>query len=25
MKRSLFGRVWPNVVAVLLFIGFVFP
>ncbi|WP_431036693.1 carbohydrate ABC transporter permease [Streptomyces sp. P6-2-1] len=25
MKRSLFGRVWPNIVAVLLFIGFVFP
>ncbi|MGA4839687.1 carbohydrate ABC transporter permease [Streptomyces sp. G45] len=25
MKRSRFGRVWPNVVAVVLFIGFVFP
>ncbi|EPH40994.1 carbohydrate ABC transporter permease [Streptomyces aurantiacus] len=25
MKRSLFGRTWPNVVAVLLFIGLVFP
>ncbi|MGW5124477.1 carbohydrate ABC transporter permease [Streptomyces sp. NPDC004069] len=25
MKRSLFGRVWPNVTAVVLFIGFVFP
>ncbi|MET8556690.1 carbohydrate ABC transporter permease [Streptomyces sp. NPDC004959] len=25
MKRSLFGRVWPNIVAVLLFLGFVFP
>ncbi|MEV0849299.1 carbohydrate ABC transporter permease [Streptomyces sp. NPDC049954] len=25
MKRSLFGRIWPNVVAVLLFLGFVFP
>ncbi|WP_037869218.1 carbohydrate ABC transporter permease [Streptomyces sp. SPB074] len=25
MKRSLFGRVWPNLVAVLLFAGFVFP
>ncbi|MBL3669259.1 carbohydrate ABC transporter permease [Streptomyces sp. M2CJ-2] len=25
MKRSLFARVWPNVTAVVLFIGFVFP
>ncbi|MET8831484.1 carbohydrate ABC transporter permease [Streptomyces sp. NPDC004610] len=25
MKRSLFGRVWPNVTAIILFIGFVFP
>ncbi|MEU9334306.1 carbohydrate ABC transporter permease [Streptomyces sp. NPDC048290] len=25
MKRSLFGRVWPNVTAIVLFIGFVFP
>ncbi|MCL7427297.1 carbohydrate ABC transporter permease [Streptomyces sp. YS415] len=25
MKRSLFGRVWPNATAVILFIGFVFP
>lgn len=25
MKRSSFGRIWPNVVAVLLFLGFVFP
>ncbi|KUM70741.1 carbohydrate ABC transporter permease [Streptomyces curacoi] len=25
MKRSLFGRLWPNVTAVALFIGFVFP
>ncbi|MFC7981429.1 carbohydrate ABC transporter permease [Streptomyces sp. NPDC057336] len=25
MKRSLFGRLWPNVTAVILFIGFVFP
>lgn len=25
MKRSLFGRVWPNVTAVVLFIGLVFP
>ncbi|MEY9994136.1 N,N'-diacetylchitobiose transport system permease protein [Streptomyces sp. V4I8] len=25
MKRSLFGRLWPNVTAVVLFIGFVFP
>ncbi|MFI8191147.1 carbohydrate ABC transporter permease [Streptomyces sp. NPDC085946] len=25
MKRSLFGRLWPNVTAVVLFAGFVFP
>ncbi|CAM5529013.1 MULTISPECIES: carbohydrate ABC transporter permease [Streptomyces] len=25
MKRSLFGRLWPNVTAVILFVGFVFP
>ncbi|CAM5320815.1 Sugar transporter integral membrane protein OS=Streptomyces glaucescens OX=1907 GN=SGLAU_22520 PE=3 SV=1 [Streptomyces glaucescens] len=25
MKRSLFGRLWPNTTAVVLFIGFVFP
>ncbi|MBD9732878.1 carbohydrate ABC transporter permease [Streptomyces sp. H28] len=25
MKRSLFGRLWPNVTAAVLFIGFVFP
>ncbi|MDR3084539.1 MAG: carbohydrate ABC transporter permease [Streptomyces sp.] len=25
MKRSLFGRLWPNVAAVVLFIGLVFP
>ncbi|MER7570913.1 carbohydrate ABC transporter permease [Streptomyces sp. NPDC052415] len=25
MKRSLFGRIWPNATAVILFIGFVFP
>ncbi|MGW2731100.1 carbohydrate ABC transporter permease [Streptomyces sp. NPDC001494] len=25
MKRSVFGRVWPNATAVLLFAGFVFP
>lgn len=25
MKRSLFGRLWPNVTAVALFVGFVFP
>ncbi|KUO16996.1 carbohydrate ABC transporter permease [Streptomyces dysideae] len=25
MNRSLFGRLWPNVTAVVLFIGFVFP
>ncbi|AIS00454.1 carbohydrate ABC transporter permease [Streptomyces glaucescens] len=25
MKRSLFGRLWPNLTAVVLFIGFVFP
>ncbi|MYU23916.1 carbohydrate ABC transporter permease [Streptomyces sp. SID8352] len=25
MKRSLFGRLWPNITAVILFIGFVFP
>jgi len=25
VKRSLFGRLWPNVTAVILFIGFVFP
>ncbi|ELS56395.1 carbohydrate ABC transporter permease [Streptomyces viridochromogenes] len=25
MNRSLFARVWPNVTAVVLFIGFVFP
>ncbi|MER6333839.1 carbohydrate ABC transporter permease [Streptomyces sp. NPDC001034] len=25
MKRSLFGRVWPNATAVVLFVGFVFP
>jgi len=25
VKRSLFGRLWPNVAAVVLFIGFVFP
>ncbi|MFD5569807.1 carbohydrate ABC transporter permease [Streptomyces cadmiisoli] len=25
MKRSPFGRLWPNVTAVVLFIGFVFP
>jgi N,N'-diacetylchitobiose transport system permease protein len=25
VKRSLFGRVWPNVTAVVLFIGLVFP
>ncbi len=25
MKRSLFGRLWPNVTAVVLFTGFVFP
>ncbi|CAL9608776.1 carbohydrate ABC transporter permease [Streptomyces griseomycini] len=25
MKRSLFARLWPNITAVVLFIGFVFP
>ncbi|MGW0767358.1 carbohydrate ABC transporter permease [Streptomyces sp. NPDC002676] len=25
MKRSLFGRIWPNATAVILFIGFAFP
>ncbi|WP_369392554.1 carbohydrate ABC transporter permease [Streptomyces sp. CG1] len=25
MKRSLFGRIWPNATAVILFVGFVFP
>jgi N,N'-diacetylchitobiose transport system permease protein len=25
VKRSLFGRIWPNATAVILFIGFVFP
>ncbi|MFB6819199.1 carbohydrate ABC transporter permease [Streptomyces sp. NPDC056347] len=25
MKRSLFGRIWPNAIAVLLFVGLVFP
>ncbi|MGJ5752714.1 N,N'-diacetylchitobiose transport system permease protein [Streptomyces puniciscabiei] len=25
MKRSLFGRIWPNATAVVLFAGFVFP
>ncbi|ARP72848.1 carbohydrate ABC transporter permease [Streptomyces pluripotens] len=25
MKRSVFGRFWPNATAVILFIGFVFP
>ncbi|CCK27520.1 sugar transporter integral membrane protein [Streptomyces davaonensis JCM 4913] len=25
MKRSLFGRIWPNATAIVLFIGFVFP
>jgi N,N'-diacetylchitobiose transport system permease protein len=25
VKRSLFGRLWPNVTAVVLFVGFVFP
>ncbi|MBG0852591.1 carbohydrate ABC transporter permease [Streptomyces spinoverrucosus] len=25
MKRSLFGRLWPNITAVVLFVGFVFP
>ncbi|MFG2945331.1 carbohydrate ABC transporter permease [Streptomyces adustus] len=25
MKRSLIGRVWPNVTAAVLFVGFVFP
>ncbi|MEV6124361.1 carbohydrate ABC transporter permease [Streptomyces sp. NPDC052077] len=25
MKRSLFGRLWPNITAAILFIGFVFP
>ncbi|MGV9231313.1 carbohydrate ABC transporter permease [Streptomyces nigra] len=25
MKRSLFGHLWPNVTAVVLFVGFVFP
>ncbi|MEU5536562.1 carbohydrate ABC transporter permease [Streptomyces sp. NPDC020362] len=25
MKRSLFGRIWPNAMAVILFVGFVFP
>jgi N,N'-diacetylchitobiose transport system permease protein len=25
VKRSLFGRIWPNATAVVLFIGFVFP
>ncbi|MFH9083777.1 MULTISPECIES: carbohydrate ABC transporter permease [unclassified Streptomyces] len=25
MKRSLFGRFWPNATAVVLFVGFVFP
>ncbi|MEU6665318.1 carbohydrate ABC transporter permease [Streptomyces sp. NPDC046727] len=25
MKRSLFGRIWPNVTAVVLFVGFAFP
>ncbi|MER6500811.1 carbohydrate ABC transporter permease [Streptomyces sp. NPDC001455] len=25
MKRSLFGRVWPNALAVILFVGLVFP
>ncbi|MFB7338055.1 carbohydrate ABC transporter permease [Streptomyces adustus] len=25
MKRSLFGRLWPNVTAAVLFVGFVFP
>ncbi|MEV8452959.1 carbohydrate ABC transporter permease [Streptomyces sp. NPDC052095] len=25
MKRSLFGRIWPNALAVVLFVGLVFP
>ncbi|MGV9569000.1 carbohydrate ABC transporter permease, partial [Streptomyces nigra] len=25
MTSSLFGRLWPNVTAVVLFVGFVFP
>ncbi|MFF5016209.1 carbohydrate ABC transporter permease [Streptomyces sp. NPDC001165] len=25
MKRSVFGRIWPNATAVILFVGFVFP
>lgn len=25
MKRSLFGRIWPNATALVLFVGFVFP
>jgi N,N'-diacetylchitobiose transport system permease protein len=25
VKRSLFGRIWPNATAVVLFVGFVFP
>ncbi|MGW1048484.1 carbohydrate ABC transporter permease [Streptomyces sp. NPDC001118] len=25
MKRSLFGRIWPNATAAVLFVGFVFP
>ncbi|MCZ0206026.1 carbohydrate ABC transporter permease [Streptomyces achromogenes] len=25
MKRSLFGRIWPNATAVVLFVGFAFP
>ncbi|MFH8337800.1 carbohydrate ABC transporter permease [Streptomyces sp. AM6-12] len=25
MKRSVFGRIWPNATAVVLFVGFVFP
>ncbi|CAL9524978.1 Diacetylchitobiose uptake system permease protein DasC [Streptomyces sp. enrichment culture] len=25
MKRSLFGRLWPNLTAAVLFVGFVFP
>ncbi|MEV6113301.1 carbohydrate ABC transporter permease [Streptomyces sp. NPDC052109] len=25
MNRSLFGRIWPNATAVVLFVGFVFP
>lgn len=25
MRRSLFGRIWPNATAVVLFIGFAFP